>query len=775
MSEYVWHHESGTYSLALAHGLVEHHHPGCTKEVHMAQKKPTAFWSATRDLMKHSPMIFVTVVIGIVAAILWNVGTPWKGTISLFNPLVWQKSTLQAICVLVFVLLTLFTFVDELFGIQLDGIIPSMMHGKIGADVLAVIALVATVGCQQYWAAWILDLMVYSGDTIETFAQIRARRNLTKLLDAAPQVAHVLNSSAQQTSEQDATNNTERPFHPTDHDANQHDVRTAMPSSSVASSEWTTVPVDQVKVGDEIIVRPGETLPVNGTLESDRATIDMSMINGEPVPVDAFTGDQLSSGAINGASALRMRATATAGNSQYQRILDLVRSAENSRADVVKTADMLAVPFTIISLVIALFALVCTWITMGFGEGMLRFTQVLVLATPCPLLIAAPVAYMGGTGRLARSGIIIKTQDILENLGRVSHIFFDKTGTLTYKRPDVERVDVSPWARTQHYTSTSILSVAGPLEAYSVHILAKGITKAGDAVLRTMKVARPHVTHPHEDSGNGIEGLVSGHTIRIGRLAYVCGHDEETDALRQKARTDFGSDLSATQMCTYVSFDGHLAARIVLRDFARKNSAQTIRDLHNLGITRLTMLTGDKMESAQAIASEIGIDDVKASLLPEQKVAAVKAAQSETGYRDAWINRFLRKINRQPEVQPITMMVGDGVNDAPTLASANIGVAMTDGSTTAASESSQVVIMNDNIEMVPRAIRVSRQTKRTMLQATCLGLGLAIIAMVLAACNIIPIVVGAILQEVIDLCSILWGLTALADKKDKKEKDTSNR
>jgi heavy metal translocating P-type ATPase len=767
MLERFWHHESGTYSIALAHGLVEHHHPGCTKEVHyMAEKKRAAFWSATRDLMKHSPMIFITVIVGIVAAILWNVGTPYNGTINLFDPRAWQTAPLQTICVLMFVVLTLFTFIDELFGVQLDGIIPSMMHGKVGADILAVIALIATIGCQQYWAAWILDLMVYSGDTIEAFAQIRARSNLTKLLNAAPQVAHVLNSSASKAHSEtsDQPEDPDHPFHPTQNqDSTQH-------SGTPSVSEWTTVPVDQVKVGDEIMVRPGETVPVNGTLESDRATIDMSMINGEPVPVDAFTGDQLSSGAINGANALQMRATATAGNSQYQRILDLVRSAEDSRADVVKTADMLAVPFTIISLVIALFALVCTWITMGFSQAALRFTQVLVLATPCPLLIAAPVAYMGGTGRLARSGIIIKTQDILENLGRVSHIFFDKTGTLTYKRPDVQRVDINSWARGQQYTPDSILAVAGPLEAYSVHILAKGITKAGDEVLRKMKVTRPHVIHPQEDSGNGVEGIVSGHAIRIGRLAFVCGQAGETAEMHEKVNADFGGELDATQMCTYVSVDGHLAARIVLRDFARTNSAQTIRDLHELGITRLTMLTGDKMESAQAIASEIGIDDVKASLLPEQKVAAVRAAQNEEGYRDSWINRWLRKINRQPEVQPITMMVGDGVNDAPTLASANIGVAMTDGSTTAASESSQVVIMNDNIEMVPRAIRVSRETKRTMLQATCLGLGLAIVAMILAACNVIPIVVGAILQEVIDLCSILWALTALADKNEKKTK-----
>lgn len=745
----------------------------------MTTKKKQSFWGATGDLMRHSPMIFVTVLVGIVAAFTWQVGTPYGKQINLFSADCWTTSPWQTATAAVFTLLTLFTFADELFGIQLDGIIPSMRHGKVGADALAVIALIATLACQQFWAAWILDLMVYSGDTIEAFAQLRARSNLTKLLDAAPQVAHVLNAGegthdAAQTADTEAeteqtasatasagTDEPEDPNHPF------HPTKSGSRKPSDDDSSWTTVPVDKVQVGDRLMVRPGETVPVNGVLESEHGTLDLSMINGEPVPVDVLTGDQLSSGAINGANALIMRATATAGNSQYQRILDLVRSAETSRADVVKTADLLAVPFTVISLAIAIIAWIATGITMGFAEGALRFTQVLVLATPCPLLIAAPVAFMGGTGRLAKSGIIIKTQDVLENLGRVSHIFFDKTGTLTHKRPSVERVDLTASARQHGLTADSVLSLAGPLEAYSVHILAKGITRAGDAVLRSQHVSRPHVTNPREDSGNGVEGIIGGHDVRVGRRGFVLGR-EETDELRAAANAQFDRGLEPNEMGTYVTIDGTLAACIVLKDFARGNSAAAMAELKALGITRLSMLTGDKEASANAIAKEVGITDVRASLLPEQKVAAVAGAKNEPGYRDSWINRVLRRINGQPESEPVTMMVGDGVNDAPTLASSDIGVAMTDGSTTAASESAQVVIMNDNIEMVPRAVSVSRQTKRTMLQASCLGLGLAIVAMILAACNIIPIVVGAIMQEFIDLASILWALTALMDRKDPK-------
>lgn len=765
----------------------------------MPTRPHRSFGELVRRFVANAPMLFVTVIVGIVSTILWFSGKSYPHQLDLFSAACWTQAPAQTAAAALFTVLTIFTALDELFGFTLDGIITGLIHGEVGADFLAVIALISTLCVREFWAAWIVDVMVYSGEAIETYAQLRAKRNLTALIDAAPQIAHIVTSTQTLAAQAEKLDQKAGKAAPETNAAAEALAGAATSETTAASeasesidpnhpffatgknvpaeemaSEWKTVPVEQVKVGDLLMVRPGETIPVNGTLVSRTATVDLSMINGEPVPADVFRGDQLSSGAVNGASALLMRATATSGNSQYQRILDLVRSAQESRASVVKTADLLAMPFTVISLVIAISAWVATAMSEGFGMGALRFTQVLVLATPCPLLIAAPVAFMGGTGRLAHAGIIIKSQDVLENLGRVSHIFFDKTGTLTHKRPAVSRVDIAPAAQSR-FNANHILAIAGPLEAYSVHILAKGIRSAGDKVLAEHNIERPRVTNPQEIAGLGEMGMVNGHEVKIGRFTFVTGQQQDEASATHPAQVQekeaelisqyFTEPLAANEMATYVSIDGEVTARIILKDFARENARQSLDNLKKLGIDRLSMVTGDKPGSAQVIAQEVGISDVKASLLPEEKVAAVAAAHNEPGIPESWPVRMLRRINREPAVQPVTMMVGDGVNDAPTLASADIGVAMTDGSSTAASESAQVVIMNDNIAMVPRAITISRQTKRTMLQASSGGIIIAIVMMLLAAFNFIPVVVGAVLQEVIDVISITWALTALIDKK----------
>ena len=662
--------------------------------------------SLLAEFCRENIALFVTIAVGIVAGILWNLG-----------------KVPNTIAVVLIVAMTLYSIYDDI-----KAIVDDLKAGHVGADVLAVISLIAALAVWQLWAAWVVDLMVFSGSAIESYADSRAKRNLTLLIDAAPSEAHVITT-----------------------DDPAHDA-----------AQWKTVPVDQVEIGDHLLVRPGETVPVDGELESATATLDLSMINGEPLPRDMEAGEHVVSGAVNGSSALRMRATAKSGDSQYQKILDLVRSAETSRATVVRSADVLAVPFTVISLTIGIVAWICTASTMGFAEGALRFTQVLVLATPCPLLIAAPVAYMGGTGRLAHAGIIIKTQDVLENLGRVTHIFFDKTGTLTDKRPDVSRVDTvagSPWSGNQ------VLAFAGPVEKYSVHILSHGIVKAARNLAKEDRLQAPEIHSVKEDPGNGVEASVNGHTVRVGRRGYVLGTLSGEDLAAQERLLDALPALADNEMHTYVSVDGRAAGRIVLQDFARKNAPAAIADLKKMGITRLTMLTGDKQAAAQAVGRQVGISDVRAELLPQEKVDAVAAAHNEPAPKMAGIVRLLRRLAGVKEEHAVTMMVGDGVNDAPTLASADIGIAMTDGSTTAASESAQVVIMNDDIAMVPQAVRISRQTKRTMLQATGAGLSLAIILMVFAAFNFIAVVIGAILQEVVDVVSILWGLTALLDKK----------
>lgn len=699
------------------------------------------FFTKILDICKLVPMLPVVVIAAIPLALLgdWR---PWGNAMAipvLGNPGFGQWLVIALVLIIV---------IDTV-----RGMIDDLRHGQVGVDVLAVVAILSTVAVAEYWASWAVTLMITSGEAIEEYAQAKAERSLTALMEAAPQTAHVVNLPG-----------VGRGFAADKGDSSDGFRRVGLASAAAAAHRFDTVPVEQVQLGDVLMVLPGETVPVDGELLSGTATLDLSNINGEPVPREVFAGARVMSGAVNGSTALTMRATQVAADSQYQRILELVASAQESRPAVVKTADRLAVPFTVLSLVIAGVA----WAVSGVPT---RFAQVLVLATPCPLLIAAPVAYIAGTGRLAAVGVLIKAQDVLENLGRVTQVFFDKTGTLTVKQPQVVRVEMLPGAATR-LNEDHVLMMAGAVESYSVHILSKGIAKAGAEALARLRqrfedgqrlCPEPEASWPghgreypvvkniNEDAGKGVSGEVNGHAVRVGRLSFAAAGEDGFLAVDRTVpsrseddlRTRFGL-LQPDEMASYVSVDGQLIARIVLRDVPRANAKAALAKLHELGVTELAMLTGDKRASANIIASEVGIDEVHAELFPEDKVAAVKAA---TGAG-----------------KTVTMMVGDGVNDAPVLAVADIGVAMTDGTSTAASESAQVVIMNDNIAAVPRAIAIARRTKRVMLQAVIAGLVLATIGMIAAAFDLIPVVVGAFLQEAIDVVSILWALTALIDR-----------
>ena len=699
------------------------------------------FFTKILDICKLVPMLPVVVIAAIPLALLgdWR---PWGNAMAipvLGNPGFGQWLVIALVLIIV---------IDTV-----RGMIDDLRHGQVGVDVLAVVAILSTVAVAEYWASWAVTLMITSGEAIEEYAQAKAERSLTALMEAAPQTAHVVNLPG-----------VGRGFAADKGDSSDGFRRVGLASAAAAAHRFDTVPVEQVQLGDVLMVLPGETVPVDGELLSGTATLDLSNINGEPVPREVFAGARVMSGAVNGSTALTMRATQVAADSQYQRILELVASAQESRPAVVKTADRLAVPFTVLSLMIAGIA----WAMSGVPT---RFAQVLVLATPCPLLIAAPVAYIAGTGRLAAAGVLIKAQDVLENLGRVTQVFFDKTGTLTVKQPQVVRVEMLPGAATR-LNEDHVLMMAGVVESYSVHILSKGIAKAGTEAMARLRqrfedgqrlCPEPEASWPghgreypvvkniNEDAGKGVSGEVNGHAVRVGRLSFAAAGEEGFLAVDRTApsrseddlRTRFGL-LQPDEMASYVSVDGQLIARIVLRDVPRANAKAALAKLHELGVTKLAMLTGDKRASANIIASEVGIDEVHAELFPEDKVAAVKAA---TGAG-----------------KTVTMMVGDGVNDAPVLAVADIGVAMTDGTSTAASESAQVVIMNDNIAAVPRAIAIARRTKRVMLQAVIAGLVLATIGMIAAAFDLIPVVVGAFLQEAIDVVSILWALTALIDR-----------
>lgn len=848
------------------------------------------------DICRQVPMLPITIVAAVFVALFWSY-RPWLNDIGALDignfvvappdagawhigPFAFNPSVGQ----LIVVLLVAYSVFDSV-----RGMIASLKAGHVGIDVLAILALLSTLGVQEYWASWAVVLMIWSGEAIESYAQTRAESNLSALIAAAPQMAHISDlpgvhtaagskDSAVRNETSKSNENIEKThlaalFANSDKrlaDGFRATLATTLPrgdahelgnnlcmvdpddcncelssvakdnaanvrndsgrkraqsagsmarhtfiggslarssqavkvleSQAAADAHFHTVPVDQVALGDVLVVLPGETIPVDGKLLSRTATLDLSAINGEPLPRTVFAGARVMSGAINGSTMIVIRAMQLAKDSQYQQTMQLVDSARSSRAPVVKTADVLAVPFTIISLAIGIVA----WIASGTPE---RFAQVLVLATPCPLLIAAPVAYMAGTGRLAKAGILTKTQEVLENLGKVSHIFFDKTGTLTVTRPQVVRVDVPEGARKRlpilfkfyedkpesdslQYIEDVIVELAAVVETYSVHILAQGIVAAGAAASKKLhngRTAFPVVKGVHEDAGNGVQGKVEGRTVRVGRLNFVMSASGDNGGDRSETKIAMDSSVSydsnsvlqadetfpvsqfkpraADEMVAYVSIDGILAARIVLRDVPRDNARESLRRLRSMGISKVTMLTGDSRSSADVIAGEVGITDVRADLLPQDKVSAVRAASHEALQHPSKIETFLDRLSGQPKPRPISVMVGDGVNDAPVLAAADIGIAMTDGTSTAASQTAQVVIMNGDIADVPKAVAIARQTKRTMLQAVVTGLGLALVCMVAAAFDLIPVVVGAFTQEAIDVVSILWALTALRDCK----------
>jgi cation transport ATPase len=761
---------------------------------------------------------------------------PWQSWLGIASPSLGQVFV---------IILVAYTVVDAFVGMVGD-----LRSGRVGVDVLAILAILSTLAVQEYWASWAVVLMVWSGEAIEEYAQSKAESSLSTLASAAPRNAHMIDlpgiglrpgaasestpcpeaSTTSSIGSRSSAAGGDRVAFRSVAGAGVVDVKEGAAAMTQRASHFRTLPVEEVRLGDVLVVLPGETVPVDGELLSVSATLDLSAINGEPMPREVHAGARVMSGAVNGSSALTMRTTQLSRDSQYQRILDLVASAKRSRAAVVRTADRLAVPFTLIALALAVVA----WLVSGNAT---RFAQVLVLATPCPLLIAAPVAYMAGTGRLAKSGILIKTQDVLENLGQVTHVFFDKTGTLTVKTPQVARVDLadgfgdagSDYGDRGGSVQDRILALAGAIETYSVHILAQGIAAAGGQARRRLiaqtggryGVPRgyPAVRNVNEDAGNGVCGEVDGVPVRVGRFDYVIApqnSEASTGDTYMHGPTGTGRAGSINspdaafpteqfgkrapdEMITYVAVNGHLAARIVLKDVPRVNAREALDQLRSLGIDRLTMLTGDHEASARIVADSVGISDVHADLLPEDKLRAVAAPEKSGAQGDraegsgcgegqagfggrglGWVGISRRsnirvkslgfaaairpRLRGGPADRRTTMMVGDGVNDAPVLAAADIGMAITDGTSTAASQSAQAVIMHDDITAVPRAIAIARRTKRVMLQAVIAGIALAFLCMIAAAFNLIPVVVGAFLQEAIDVVSILWALTALIER-----------
>ncbi|MEV8337513.1 heavy metal translocating P-type ATPase [Leucobacter sp. NPDC077196] len=562
-----------------------------------------------------------------------------------------------------------------------------LMRGHWGLDILAVIAMIATLAVQEYVAGLIIALMLTGGEALEDLAARRASRELDQLLNRAPAFAGRI--------------------HP-------------------VTGEVERIAIEEVKVGDELLVRSSEILPVDGVLLSDHATIDESSVTGEPIPVNYHAGDPLLSGTVNSTTSFTMRAQKVAADSNYASIVRLVEEAVDSRAPMVRLADRYAVPFTIVSLLIAGFA----WFLSG---DPVRFAEVLVVATPCPLLIATPVAFMGGMSSAAKLNVIIKDGGVLEVLAGVRAVAFDKTGTLTEGKADV--VEIHPAARTVDET----LQLAAAAEQYSVHVFADPIV----ASARTQQLELPEVVTADEVATNGVlASLADGTSVRVGKPSFI---EEVTGPIDRPV-------LSAGETAVYVSVGDELAGVIILSDPIREQSADTVSRLRRAGVAEIAMVTGDITSTAESVAHAVDIQTVHAETTPQTKVRIVQAMRP----------------------RPV-LMVGDGINDAPVLAAADVGVAMAGRGATVASESAAAVITSNDIARVADVAYVSRRTVQIALQSIWMGIIISVGLMLVAAFGYLPAVVGALLQEIVDLVAILSALRALRAHRGARRESPARR
>lgn len=547
----------------------------------------------------------------------------------------------------------------------------SILKGRVGLDILAVTAIVATVAVGEFWASLVIVVMLASGEALENYAAGRAERELSALLANVPQRAHRYRD--------DGT------------------------IEDIAATD--------VLVGDRLLVRPAEVVPVDANLMSFAGAFDESSLTGESLPVEKVDGDPVMSGSVNGSGAVDVRATAIAADSQYQRIVELVSEAKNSKAPLVRLADRYAVPFTLVAYA---FAGVAWWIS---GDAQ-RFAEVLVVATPCPLLIGAPVAFMAGMSSAAKAGIVIKNAGTLERLARAKTVAFDKTGTLTHGLPQV--VDVRPVSMS----ADELLVVVGSTEQYSSHVLASALRTA----VAERGLALRDATDAKDVATRGVEATIDGRVVFVGKPSYVA--TIATDVPKP--------EIDAGEAAVYVVVDGAFAGSVIVRDEIRPDAIATLAALRTLSIRNVMMLTGDIEPVAKHVAEQLGIEDVRAECLPEDKVRAIHEAP----------------------LRPI-VMVGDGVNDAPVLAVSDVGIAMGAKGSTSAAESADVVILLDDVSRVARAVSIGQRTVRIALQSIWWGIGFSVVLMGVAAAGFLPAIVGAAMQEIVDLIAILGALRAV--------------
>ena len=574
---------------------------------------------------------------------------------------------------------------SALVGIRLAwSILRGLLAGKAGVDVIAVLAIGGALAMQEFVAAAIIALMLASGEALERYAAGRAHRELTALLSRAPRDVH-----------------------------------------RYEDGELVTRPIDAVSVGDRLLVMPGEVVPVDGLVDGVAAVLDEAALTGEARPVTRAEGDQVNSGTLNAGGPFDLRAIAVAEQSTYAGIVRLVREAEGSKAPFVRLADRYALLFVPLTLAVAGLA----WLVSGDPN---RALAVVVVATPCPLLLAAPIAIVAGLSRAARRGIIVKGGGPLETLARARVLLFDKTGTLTAGRPRLAGVEAAPGVDPD-----DVLRLAASVDQVSPHVLAGAIVHGA----RERGLALSFPTDVVETPGSGVSGRVDGREVQVGSADFAGHVGDGGGSLPAWARElrRRGSLEGSTHV--FVRADDRLAGALVLDDPIRPETPRAIRSLRRAGITRIVMVTGDHASVAEMVGAAIGVDGVLAERTPADKVEAVRQEMADA-------------------LGPV-VMVGDGINDAPALAIADVGVAMGARGATASSEAADLVITVDRLDRLAEAIRLAKRSRQIAIQSVVAGMGMSLVAMGFAAVGALPVVAGALLQEAIDVAVILNALRAL--------------
>jgi heavy metal translocating P-type ATPase len=552
----------------------------------------------------------------------------------------------------------------------------------MGVDTIALVAMVGSLLLGQELAGVIVGLMFSGGAALEDVASTRARRELTALIQRAPKVAQLR-----------------------------------------IGDRLEQVPIAEVQTGDVMVVRTGEVIPVDGTVVGGEAVVDTSTLSGEPLPVTIAAGMPVLSGSSNAGAPFDVRANRPASDSAYAALVRLVEQAQADRAPFVRMADRYAGFFLPATLVVSGLA----WAISG---DPVRALAVVVVATPCPLILAAPIALVSGLSRAARYGVIVKGAGAIETLGQARTVLFDKTGTLTVGTPEVRDVVT----RGDHQTG-ELLALAASVDQMSAHVL-------GEALVRAAMYARLTLTTPtnvHEKPGQGIEGILDGRKVAVGSRAFIRSVGVPADEIASAAVLRGHGSGEAHVL---VGIDGHVAGVIVMADELRPEAERIVERLRAEGIRHVAMASGDRRSVAERIGRELGVDRVYADQSPEEKLEVV------------------RRLRADPELSPV-IMVGDGVNDAPALALADLGIAMGAGGATVSSDTADAVITVDRVDRVADAVHTGRRSLHIARQSVLAGMGLSLAAMGVAAAGYLPPVAGALFQEVIDLAVILNALRAL--------------